>query len=669
MRMRRGVGPNLSALGDECRRWLRATWPPMVAYILALLLIAAFAGTHDRILIGLAAVALGATSIWFGHTIRRERRQANYRVGRARLVVAVVVALLSIGSMFSSVLGRWFEVLAFAGLGMLVVSIGGLVSEARRYQRWEHARGPVALGVALLAMSAALIFHPKSGVFVVVAGAGILLAELGTELYSDDRLRTVPLWNPWWTASLGSLVMLVGVGLLVSWGAGLTGGFYFAVVVLAVVWMAASDSDSLGIVMVVALALIWASVPRDVVPDSTLEARRNEPYFLVLGDSFISGEGAQRFYEGTNTSNANREHTNTCRRAPTAWPVRLATGTHPAGIPDRMVFLACSGAVSANIRSTPRFGANGQRQGPAELEELATRRTASGLTEPPAFVLLSVGGNDSGFGTIGKTCVGPGTCAEVGDKFLDALRKVEQQLDATQRDVRAAVGPDVPVITVPYPIPVSDSGACPDVFLSDAERKFVVQFVTELNAVVRSAATRAGSEYMDTMETALMLPGKRLCEGPNPSGLNFLNWHPQAGNLWQSLTPTNWTHNSLHPNEDGHEAMRTAAAQWFEAHPNLGTRQPTDDSPRTVRRVDQMLKFGTTTLCSVRRQESCALEKNQWLYEEGFRLISSSFLPTVLAMVGAWMIAMAPIRWATENNITSATVILRLVRLLRPPQG
>lgn len=653
-----------SALSADCRLWIKATWRPFVAYFLALLFVAISTKSRSGLVTGFALIVLLVASIRVGHTIRGERRRATYRVGLARLAVAVMVGVVSVALMFLSRLHPIMEIPAFAGLGMLVVSIGGLISEARRYRRWEHVRGPVALGAAFVSLAAALIFHPKSGLFIVVVGSSLLLANLGTELHSEDRLRSRPQLRPWWVAALGALIMLVGVGLLVSWGAGPVGGSIFALVVLALVSMAASDSDSLLVVVVIAFALIWASAPRVVDQDPELEAKKGAPYYLVVGDSYISGEGAQRYYEGTNTSERNEQLTNTCRRAPTAWAVRLAAKHTSAQIPARVLFIACSGAVTANIRSTPPLDRNGARRGPAELEEFGAERVKRGL-EAPSFVLVSVGGNDAEFGTIGKTCVGPGDCAEVGDVFLKALAKVEERLDTTYRDVRAAVGSGVPVVAVPYPIPVSDSGRCPDVFLGETERKFVVQFVGELNAVVKSAATRAGFAYMDTMETALTSAGKRLCDGPSDSGLNFLNWNPQAGSLWQSLTPTNWTHNSLHPNEGGHEAMREAADEWFQINAGLRAGQVTSESRRTVRSVDQLLKFGTTKLCTVQNKEGCGLKKNDWLYEQGFRLFSSSFLAMVLAAIGAWMLVMAPIRYATEHNITSATIILRIIRFVK----
>lgn len=653
-----------SPLSTDCRLWIRATRRPFVTYFLALLIIAISAKSRSGLLVGIALVVLLVASIWVGHTIRGERRRATYRVGLARLVVAVMVGVVSVALMFLSRLHPILEIPAFAGLGMLVVSIGGLISEARRYRRWEHVRGPVALGVAFVSLAAALIFHPKSGLFIVVVVLSLVLANLGTELHSEDRLRSRPEWNPLRVAALGALMMVIGVGLLVSWGAGPVGGMIFALVVLALVSMATSDSDSLLVVVVIAFALIWASAPRVVGPDPELEAHKDASYYLVVGDSYISGEGAQRYYEGTNTSKRNEQRTNTCRRAPTAWAVRLAAKHTAAEVPRRVLFIPCSGAVGANIRATAPLDRNGAPRGPAELEEFGTERVKRGL-KAPSFVLVSVGGNDAEFGTIGKTCVGPGDCAEVGDMFFKALAKVEEQLDATYRDLRAAVGPDVPVVAVPYPIPVSDSGRCPDVFLGETERKFVVQFVRELNAVVESAATRGGFAYMNTMETALTKAGKRLCDGPSGSGLNFLNWNPQAGNLWQSLTPTNWTHNSLHPNEGGHEAMREAADEWFQTNAGLRAGHVTRGPHRTVRSVDQMLEFGATKLCTVQEKEACGLGKNDWLYEQGFRLVSSSFLAIVLAATGAWMLAMAPIRYATEHNISSATIILRIIRFVK----
>lgn len=647
-----------STLVGDCKLWVRAIRTPAAAFVALLVLIAGFSDSHSRPLVWSLGILLLGASIWLGHVVRRERRTAEYAVSRARLVVAALVAAVSIVLMLLSFVDQWFEAFAFAGLGFFVIAVGAGISEARQYRRFEHVRGPLLLGASFFGMAAALILLPAPGALLAI-GLFLVVALLGTELHTEDRLRSRPWFNPWLQALLGIGLVALAVGLMMSWGAGPVGGVIVGIVVIVLVLMAAVDSDSLLIVLVIAGALIWASGPRSSAIDGDHAAKAGEPYFLVLGDSYVSGEGAEKYYEGTNTAEIGTERTNTCRRAPTAWANTLALDP-PGTVPPRVLFLACSGAVTENIRKVPRLDDAGEPRGAAELLEYKAQREKLGLTEPPRFVVLGVGGNDVGFGTIGKSCVGPGDCAELGHKFLDNLREVERKLVDAYRDVQEVVGA-VPVVVVPYPIPVSDADRCEDddVFLTANERKLVVSFVTELNAVVESAAATVGFHYMDRMESALSAPGIDLCRGPS-SGLNFVDWNPQAGGLWATLTPTNWTHNSLHPNERGHEAMRSAARQWFVEHPELVALPAGAGTQHPVPEMGDLFDFGVTRLCGFDPDESCDIRGQGWLLGQTVGFIGTVFLPLILCAIGAWFAAFAPIRYASEHGITIVSLLARL---------
>lgn len=91
---------NSSALSNDCRLWIRATWRPFFAYFLALLFVAISAKSRSGPLVGFAFVVLLVASIRVGHTIRGERRRATYRVGPARLVVALMVGVVSVAKEF-----------------------------------------------------------------------------------------------------------------------------------------------------------------------------------------------------------------------------------------------------------------------------------------------------------------------------------------------------------------------------------------------------------------------------------------------------------------------------------------------------------------------------------------------------------------------------------------
>jgi len=92
--------------------------------------------------------------------VRQERLSGDYLTGRARFVVNVATLAASVLLILSSQIDANLEGVAFAGLGLFLLSLGSLVSEIRRYRRWQHVRGPVALGAAFFLVSAALIWEP-----------------------------------------------------------------------------------------------------------------------------------------------------------------------------------------------------------------------------------------------------------------------------------------------------------------------------------------------------------------------------------------------------------------------------------------------------------------------------------------------------------------------------
>ena len=654
----------MTALRADCWRWVRATWLPLAAFAGALVVVTIAAYQHKTSLAWGAGLLLAATSIVLSHIVRQQRDLARgvYDVGPARVAVAAVQLAVGI------VLVLWSQhggpdALGLIGLGFAFVAGGAIVSEIR-LSRWnEGVRGPVVLGAAFAVSAGAVVLLPAGHVLLPI-GIGILLAMLGAELYSEDYLRTRHEWGRWPLAGIGVGLLATAVGLLVVGGAGTLPAFILVVVVLVLVSMVSSDSNSLLLVLVVVVALLWAGAPRPVGRDADLQPQANEPFMLVLGDSYISGEGASAFYDGTNSVEDNADFTNECRRAPTAWPNGLARRSGIAEVPKRVLFLACSGAEARHIRTTPPVDSAGKQNGPAELVEYQKRRAELGL-QKPALVVLSLGGNDAGFGTIGQACVGPGDCAEIGYRFLDGLQSVEAKLDQSYADIKAVVGSDVPVVVTGYPIPITETGPCANVLLTLHERRFIVTFVKELNQVVKSAAARAGFDYIDTMENALVTAKNRLCEDTNFVGMNFIGFNPKGGSLWDSLRPGNWVHNSLHPNEAGHRAMEDAAWQWFVDHPTRHAPTPTGGATRMVPNMDKLFEFGFTRLCDPKGDRSCDIENNGWANDQILRLTQSALLPLTLAIVGAWMIAIALIGWTFEHNVTTANIVIGAVRWLR----
>ncbi|MEY2449619.1 MAG: hypothetical protein QOH79_3095 [Acidimicrobiaceae bacterium] len=653
----------------DCKCWVEATWKAHAMLGVALVIVTIAAYQRNTTLSWLAGLLLVAAAIYLSHVIRRARMRVDYPVNAAHFTVAAVQLIVG------AVVVVWSrsrhtalgDVVGFLGLAFAIIGFGGILSEVRRSLWMQHRRGQVLLSLAFFALALSVIVLSSDHLLRNMLIA-IVLGLLGIELYSEDYLRSPHDWGKRTMAAVGAALLAVAVGVFVSTGAGFAAAVVIALVILVIVSMATSDSNALLLVLVVAAALLWAGAPRDVKADAALAPVPTEPYFLVLGDSYISGEGASTFYEGTNETARNSDFTNGCRRAPTAWPNLLAKSGTP-GVPHRVLFLACSGAEARHVRVDPPVDANGHQNEIDELLAYQTERAKLGLEDrKPDFVLLSLGGNDAGFGNIGQTCTGPGECAEVSSLFVEHIRgtrddsgavvipSLESTLDKSYADIKTIVGQDVPVVVTGYPKPITEFGPCADVLLTDHERAFVVRFVEQLNLVVESAAHRAGFDYIETMQESFVAANNRLCEPGNPVGMNFIGLNPKAGSLWDSLQPANWVHNSLHPNKTGHAAMAVAAEKWFVKNPTRHPPVATNAAPTTVQPDSEIFGYGFIRTCDPQGDRSCDIEDGGWASDQKLSLAQSTLLPLVLAMIGAWMIAISAIGWTTEHNVNSASV-------------
>lgn len=122
-------------------------------------------------------------------------------------------------------------------------------------------------------------------------------------------------------------------------------------------------------------------------------ASDGEKTIVALGDSYMSGEGAEAFLTGTDGPD------NKCRRAAHAYPFLVAQQ-----LKSDLVFVACSGAVVENIAavSHPHLlttSPHPRSEGRQQIEALKEHPDAE-------LVLLSVGGNDAQFAEIIAACMG-----------------------------------------------------------------------------------------------------------------------------------------------------------------------------------------------------------------------------------------------------------------------
>ncbi|MDH3682631.1 MAG: SGNH/GDSL hydrolase family protein [Acidimicrobiia bacterium] len=526
----------LALLGWVSNRWTPLAWlPPAALAVLALVLL----GRALR----LEVTSGGDPTLGFS--------------------VGLLVLAAGLGGLGTWVLAAPWLVLA--GVSLAFVGVAGVGSRLRH--RWRRSWiVPSVAAVTALGLSAAgavLAGRLDSRLPIVVYAlsivAGYLAIVFGTEpwislagpLARNPRVRLI-----------GVAALAAGTLWLALAGSGLYAGAALGIVAIMTL-LATLDGDGEIIIVLLLLALVWAVFPRSV-PRTPIEdlVAGDHPIAVYLGDSYQSGEGAERYVAGTNVRGEN-----VCRRAPTAWSQLV----HEQ--PVVAVSLACSGAAIRHINGSPQYRGEpiewpdgvGDQDGADQLTQLEWL-----LDEVDGdridSVTVTIGGNDAGFARAGIACVSPGNCSDLAPVFVARFPDLERRLAALYDEIRASMdargATGVPLRATGYPVPLSEEG-CGWTWLSSEEHAFITRFIDLLNGSVAEAASRADVDYVDTIPSSLEATGLRFCEaGPGRGGLNFFEFNPMEGSLLAALDPRNWVNNSFHPNEDGHRAMADAFLRW-----------------------------------------------------------------------------------------------------------
>ena len=400
------------------------------------------------------------------------------------------------------------------------------------------------------------------------------------------------------------------------------------------------------VLVVVAISFLYFTQP--MTPAVFYVGETSDGYLVALGDSYMSGEGADSFYEGTNDEGGNE-----CRRAETAYAPQMLKlqGDVPehARFSD-LLFLACSGAIGAEVIDQPQHIAQPQLQAFLhEWEATANKRD-------PKLVILSIGGNDAGFGSIAQNCLLPGNCAEIGDQWMKGLDDVKRKVTDTYTRLRTgmmAKGIESPVLVVPYPIPLTKTG-CPwsSVAFTADEHRFLFGFVHELDAVIKSAADQAGFYYLDAMENVLVEKHLAICStvgntkqpvDPADLGVNFLGFNSVVGSPGEIVFPGNWLHNSFHPNARGHQAMRDVLVQWLVANPTLMPLSVTGASTEhDIESFDEVMDASGAATTGV--GTSSETTTDGWGISQLALFLKLHILPLILAAIGAWLFCLQGLR-------------------------
>ena len=242
----------------------------------------------------------------------------------------------------------------------------------------------------------------------------------------------------------------------------------------------------------------------------------------ILGDSYSAGEGADVYLPGTDTD------ASPCHRSPHTF---LAEAFD---LPGTRI-LACSGAVTNDV-----FAPQEDRTVEPQIEQLTRLRDREGVDA----VVLTMGGNDAGFGKIVKSCLfGRADCSrtivpgapfhQVHSEPIDGfvrprLERLVKSLGSIYTEINGVVnGPyanatgdrPVPILALAYPLPTPlTPQACSAMLnlLSPAEIEYLVGLGTDLNGTVEKAAEMARGSgapvfYVPNTEMAFQ-PDHTVCD-------------------------------------------------------------------------------------------------------------------------------------------------------------
>ena len=615
---------------------------------------------------GLAlSVYLVAAGLWLRgqytrHLAGRARPEQRWRRLSYLGIFAVALAL---GGLYALLLRAERPVggLLLAALVLGYFAIGGALDVWRSGERRFGAVGTVLGVLAVASVLAGYYVLRGEDTHQLRLGVGLLgfgllvcwplavaaISERGTRFFAEP---------PSGSTALSLLAVAVGlggaVGVAVWTYVGSRSTFTLLLVVaLAVLTASVASNTRADIVLVIAGLAVMGFTPGDGGDPRPVADK--EHVLVALGDSYMSGEGASIYFKDTDSAGKD-----TCRRAPSAWSVQA--GQRPPF--DGTLILACSGAVSANIRATDPDGSalphtfSQTGEDGTQLQQYAARLAAERFE--PELVVMSIGGNDAGFSTIGVMCLVPGNCEDKGFWWTDGLADVRTSLDETFTQVREAFD-GVPVVVTAYPDPIYRGAGdrppptagtklkdCSQVALRPEERAFIAFFLERLNSTVQEVARAHGFYYLTEMKDSLKDAGLQLCDPANHGrpGLNFIGLRSVSGLAEQRFNPANWSHNSLHPNERGHQAMLQTFERWLAAHPDLQEVAPDESggAPTVVPAGDGHPVRGFTAVCSPLdpNPSGCRSRGTHWAVEEtSDALVHSGRAAQVVFIEAFWWLA------------------------------
>ena len=351
-------------------------------------------------------------------------------------------------------------------------------------------------------------------------------------------------------------------------------------------------------------------------PMASAEPGVGTPYVVSLGDSYISGEAGR--WAGSSNDSAARadalgdaayhdagggEAVERCHRSSSA-EIHIGGGIGSAN-------LACSGAETATYTTSEGWfkpGLDFYDDGAGHVgQALALQQFAT--ANDVDMVVVSVGGNDFGFGSIVQRCVenflsspswDPDYCHDDGsvtEHFTPAnVEAVTAAIAGALQNVRTAMtnagytDADWRLLVQTYPSPIPDGAG-----FRYQESGFTRQFtggcgfwnadadwangsaLPTINGAVLDAVSRSGLTNTSVLDLASTFDGRRLCETgvgmyeevgiadwQTPGAVDATEWVNQIRTV-STIGSDYYVQESLHPNYWGQLAVRSCVRQAYVA--------------------------------------------------------------------------------------------------------
>ena len=286
------------------------------------------------------------------------------------------------------------------------------------------------------------------------------------------------------------------------------------------------------------------------------------------------------------------------------------------------------------------------------------------------LVLVSIGGNNANFGTIGRVCVAPGNCAELGGFWLDGLPAVEDELVSTYDTIRAspAIPATTKIVVVPYPVPITPTG-CDESIFTEREHRFLNVFTEELDETVFRAAARAGLPVVDTMPGVFETNGSQIC-GPNNDepAVNKVVANPVKGFRVDAGEPVELVQEQPAPHgrrapTDGGLALET----WLTEHLDDPMPARTEPSTEPRRTIGDIMGDPDVAHCALLDSglPTCRSTAMYWAAAGVLRKVWYALPGALMLVWGCWVLSVRVIRGSRARRAATAQPISEV----RPAPG